>query len=279
MERVALITGCSSGVGRATAEAFRQEEWSVVATARNESDLETLRERGCQTASLNVRDDDEVDQVVEETIDAWGRLDCLVNNAGFSQVGPVEDVSVDRVHQQFDVNVYGPHRLTRAVLPHMRERGDGTIVNVSSALGRLALPGTGVYAGSKFALEAMSDALRAEVSPLGIDVVLIEPGYVATSFRERASNELAALTRTEAYEGLYRLLDDWEAADGFGPTSLEAMDVADAIVNAASATQPDPRYVVGSTGRFATLAGYLPGSLRDAVYRMILRATSLRSGR
>lgn len=277
MQRVALITGCSSGIGRATALAFLEEEWDVVATSRDQSDLAALREAGCLTASLDVTDDAQVEAVVADTLDRFGRIDCVVNNAGFSMVGPAEDVSVEDLHRQFDVNVYGPHRLARAVLPHMREREDGTIINISSGVGRVALPGSGAYSASKFALEAFSDAMRAEVSPFGIDVVLIEPGNVNTAFADRASRELTRIDRTAAYDPLYKLLEDWATIGGFGPAELEPRDVADTIVNAASATDPDPRYVLGITGWGASIAGYVPGRIRDALYRLAIRVTSIRS--
>ena len=143
--KTVLITGCSSGIGRATAEAFLDEGWEVYATARNPADVETLGDRGCTVATLNVTEDDDVVRVVDRIVDEQGRIDCLVNNAGYAQFGSLEDVPTDAVHRQFDVNVYGPHRLTRAVLPHMRRRREGTIVNVSSAAGRVAFPGGGAY--------------------------------------------------------------------------------------------------------------------------------------
>lgn len=276
MERCVLITGCSSGIGRMTASAFLDEDWDVMATARNREALGALKDDGCHVASLDVTDAESIDRVVDRTLDDIGRIDCLVNNAGYAQVGAFEDIRTSRVERQFAVNVFGPHRLTRAVLPHMRGRGDGTIVNISSVLGRLALPGTSAYAGSKFALEAFSDALRAEVSPLGIDVVVIEPGPVPTRLKDRAGRELAAINRTDDYAGLYRLIDDWRVLDG-GPGSATVSEVADAVVNAASATQPEARYVVGGLGVLGSLARYVPSHYRDTLYRFALKATSVRS--
>ncbi len=271
MERCALITGCSSGIGHATALAFLEEEWDVYATARNPADITELAEAGCRTAALDVTDDEQVMAVVSQVIDERGRLDCLVNNAGFCQSGPVEDVPTDRVHRQFEVNVYGPHRLTREALPHMRARGDGTVVNVSSGLGRISLPGSGVYAGSKFALEAMSDALRAEVADQGIDVVTIEPGLVNTQFTARLRHELNDLERTAAYENLYRLYDDWSRVDNGGFATTTPQVVADAIVNAASATKPQPRYQVGPSSVLAGIASHLPAGARQRVFRLGLK--------
>jgi NAD(P)-dependent dehydrogenase (short-subunit alcohol dehydrogenase family) len=268
--KTVLITGCSSGIGRATALAFLDEEWEVYATARNPADIETLGERGCDISTLDVTDDGDVERVVSRIVDDHGRIDCLVNNAGYAQFGPVEDVPTDRVHEQFDVNVYGPHRLTRAVLPHMREQESGTIVNVSSVAGRLSFPGGGVYCGSKFALEAMSDALRVEVEELGIDVVLVEPGPVDTSFQDRAAEEVDdGLDRSEAYASFYKTFDDADAVSGGGFWEETPERVAEDVVNAASATKPAARYPVGTVARVAVLGRFVPDALRDRAFALV----------
>jgi len=280
--KTALITGCSSGIGRATAREFLEEDWVVYATARNPADVQTLGERErCHIATLDVTDGSDVERVVDRIVDEQGRIDCLVNNAGYGQMGPVEDVPTEVVHRQFDVNVYGPHRLIRAVLPHMREQGDGTVVNVSSVAGRVSFPGGGVYSGSKFAIEAMSDSLRAEVEEYGVDVVLIEPGPVDTGFQERAMDSIAdggdaqatsgpeGVERTDAYESIYSLLEDRQAIGGTGPGTVSPERVAAEIVNAASATQPAARYPVGPVARVGVLARFVPDSLRDAAYRLV----------
>jgi len=258
-----LITGCSSGIGRATAVAFLQKDWIVYATARDEDDVTDLADAGCETAELDVTDDDAVERVVDRVVEEQGGIDCLVNNAGYAQMGPIEDVPVEDVHGQFDVNVYGPHRLTRAVLPHMREAEDGTIVNVSSVSGRLSIPGSGVYSGSKFALEAMSDALRGEVEAFGVDVVLVEPGPVVTNFQDRVEDEVDGLPRSEAYEDVYEVMDDYEAIGGAGPLASEPADVARVILNAASCTEPGPRYPVGPVAKYGLLARFVPDPIRD----------------
>jgi len=266
-----LLTGCSSGIGRATAAAFRAEGWTTYATARDPDDLTALADDGCHTAALDVTDDGDVARVVDRIADEQGRLDCLVNNAGYGQLGPMEDVPVETVHEQFDVNVYGPHRLTRAALPVMREGDGGTVVNVSSVSGRVSTPGSGVYAGSKFALEAMSDALRGEVAPFDVNVVLVEPGPVDTGFQGRATDSAERLPRTDAYDSLYEVIDDYGAIGGPGPASISPTAVADAVVNAASCTDPAPRYPVGSLAKVTSLARFLPDRWRDRVYRLALR--------
>ena len=265
-EETVLVTGSSSGIGRATAELFHTEGWKVYATARNPADVQTLADMGCEVATLDVTDDGDVSRVVEEIVEEGGRIDCLVNNAGYAQVGPVEDVPIERVQAQFDVNVFGPHRLVRAVLPHMREQESGTIVNVSSVAGRISTPGMGVYSGSKFAMEGLSDALRGEVGEYGVDVVLVEPGPVDTSFTDRAESEVEDLDRSGAYEKLYRILDDTEAVGGGGPGAIQPEEVAETIVDAANVQHPAPRYPVGEVAKYAVLAEHVPAKWRDALY-------------
>jgi len=267
--KTVLITGCSSGIGHATAEAFLDEEWEVYATARNPADVETLGDRGCTIATLDVTEDDDVERVVDRIVEEQGRIDCLVNNAGYAQFGPIEDVPVDAVHRQFDVNVYGPHRLTRAVLPHMRRRREGTIINVSSAAGRVSFPGGGVYAGSKFALEAMTDALRAEVDEYGIDAVLIEPGPVDTAFTDRAEDEIDGVERSGAYDAFYEVFEDTQAIGGGGPGAVAPERVAEDVLNAASSTKPASRVPVGTLARVSVLGRFVPDRLRDRAFGLM----------
>jgi NAD(P)-dependent dehydrogenase (short-subunit alcohol dehydrogenase family) len=273
--KTVLITGSSSGIGRATALQFLEEDWRVYATARNPADVETLGEKGCQIATLDVTEQDDVDRVVDRIVEEEGHLSCLVNNAGFGQLGPIEDVPTEQVHRQFDVNVYGPHRLTRAVLPHMRRQGEGTIVNVSSVNGRISVPGGGVYAGSKFALEAMTDALRNEVDEYGVDAVLVQPGPVETNFASRAEDELEGdgdipgLERSGAYESLYELLEDRRLLGDDGPGAIPPERVAEDIVDAASSTKPHARYQPGTVARLGVLASLLPDAWRDTAYRYV----------
>lgn len=269
MDKTVLITGCSSGVGRATATAFLEEEWTVYATARNTEDIESLTEAGCETTSLDVTDEASVSAVVDRVLEQEGQIDCLVNNAGYGQFGPVEDVPTDLLSAQFDVNVHGPHRLVRAVLPSMRERGEGTIVNVSSVAGRVAVPGMGSYSASKHALEAMSDALRAEVAD--VDVALVEPGPVSTEFADRADDELEKLDQSDGYDAVYTLYEDTEVFGGQSPVAVSPDDVAETILEAGVSPNPDSRYPVGPFGTLALKTRFLPDGVRDWAYRQFLR--------
>lgn len=269
MERTALITGCSTGIGRATAQAFLEEGWTVVATARDESDIRDLADRGALTRTLDVTKPAQCQSVVESVIEETGRLDCLVNNAGYAQFGPLEDVPTRLVEDQFDVNVLGPHRLIREALPHMREAERGTIINVSSVSGRLSAPGMGVYSSSKAALESMSDALRVEAAGFDVDVVLVEPGPVETQFDDKAQSSLSDLDRTATYEDIYRTLEDWETVGSM--SSIPPEQVASVILEAGVSTDPQSRYTVGTGSDYLTLARFLPDGVRDGVFSLIRR--------
>lgn len=264
----AIVTGCSSGIGLATAKALYQEGWQVYATARDPAIVEKLDDAGFAAARLDVTDGSHARTVVERAVGETGGIDCIVNNAGYAQIGPIEDVSTARVRRQFDVNVFGPHRLIRAALPHMRDRGEGTIINVSSAAGLVAFPGGGVYSGAEHALEAMTDALRAEVSGLGVDVVLVEPGPVTTDFAKRAERELRGIEWTDDYGPFYKFYDDTQTVGGFG-AAIQPETVAATIVYAATCVDPDARYRVGTLARIAGYARHLPAGWRDRLYGLI----------
>jgi len=247
--KAVLITGCSSGIGHATAEHLAARGWTVYASARRTESIADLAERGCRTLSLDVTDEDSMRAAVTAVEDAEGAVGALVNNAGYSQSGAIETLPLDRLRAQFETNVFGLVRLCQLVLPGMRRQGGGRIVNVSSMGGRLTFPGGGAYHGTKHAVEALSDALRFEVRGFGVDVVLIEPGLIKTRFGETAAGSIDAAmadgddpysdfnaavgaATAEVYEGpLARL--------GGGPET-----VARAIERAISARRPKTRYKV-----------------------------------
>ncbi|MDS0281312.1 SDR family oxidoreductase [Haloarcula onubensis] len=277
MAKTVLITGASSGIGHATAEVFLDDDWQVWATARDEDDIADLAEAGCETAELDVTKAAQCERVVETVVESAGRIDCLVNNAGYAQFGAVEDVSTGDIAAsggQFDVNVYGPHRLIRQVMPHMRARESGTIINVSSVAGRLALPGQGAYAASKFALEALSDALRVEADEYGIDVVLVQPGPVETNFYDRAMAEREDIEKTGAYDWLYTAREDSRLAGIQDALSVTVGTVALTIRDAANASDPEPRYPVGEGAKLILMARHLPARWRDAAFGLIRKLTN-----
>lgn len=274
MAKTVLIAGASSGIGRATAEAFLADDWIVWATARDESAVSGLAEDGCETAELDVTNPRECERVVEALIEAEGRIDCLVNGAGSAQFGAVEDVPTAALHEQFDTNVYGPHRLVREALPHMRARENGTVVNVSSVAGRIAFPNQGAYAASAFALEGLSDALRMEVEKFGIDVVLVEPGPVDTAAGERPDADPDGLEPTGAYDWLYRAQEDSNLVGVRDALSVAPGAVALTIRDAANASDPEPRYPVGQGATLLLMLDYLPARWRDAAFDVFRKLTT-----
>jgi NADP-dependent 3-hydroxy acid dehydrogenase YdfG len=191
ISRAVLITGCSSGIGRATALRLAAGGWSVWATARRPEAIADLAGAGCRTLALDVTDEASMQAAVEQVRDAAGGVGVLINNAGYSQSGAVETVPLDAARRQFETNVFGLARLTQLVLPGMREQGWGKVVNLGSMGGRLTFPGGGWYHATKYALEALSDALRFEVRGFGVDVILVEPGLITTEFATAATTSLA----------------------------------------------------------------------------------------
>lgn len=243
--RTALITGCSSGIGAATAGRLAAHGWDVWASARRPEVLADLAAAGCRTVALDVTDESSMAAAVEAVRAGAGRIDALVNNAGYSQSGALESLDVDDVRRQFETNVFGLLRLTQLVLPVMREQRSGRVVNIGSMGGKLTFPGGGAYHASKYAVEALSDALRYEVAGFGVKVVLIEPGLITTNFEAAvaagmptgegpyaAFNERVRATTTEAYDGPM-------ARFGGPPES-----VARVIEKALTKHRPKPRYTV-----------------------------------
>ncbi|WP_276299199.1 SDR family oxidoreductase [Halorussus lipolyticus] len=258
-DRTVLITGCGSGIGRATAREFARRGWTVYATDLRTDLLEPLEDE-CETAELDVTDEAQCEEVVERIADDEGSIDCLVNNAGYGVLGAVADVSTEKAREQFDVLVHGPHRLARAVLPKMHDQHGGTIVNVTSLLGRVTFPGLGVYGSAKFALEGLTDALRMETGP-DIDVVAVEPGWVRTGFDDEARQQFADIDASPEYADVYELHEEGPFLDG-GPLAVEPEAVADEILHAATATNPKSRYPVG-VARWLVLLRFLPDSVQD----------------
>jgi NAD(P)-dependent dehydrogenase (short-subunit alcohol dehydrogenase family) len=189
--KAVLITGCSSGIGRATALRLSRAGWTVYASARRPESLVELHEAGCATLALDVTDEESMRSAVAQVEQECGAVGVLVNNAGYSQSGAIETVPLEVARRQFETNVFGAMRLAQLVLPKMRAQRWGKIVNVGSMGGRLTFPGGGYYHATKHALEALSDALRFEVQGFGIDVILLEPGLITTEFGNAAAASMA----------------------------------------------------------------------------------------
>jgi len=186
-DRSVIVTGASSGIGRATAQVLRMRGWRVFPTARRDEDIESLKSEGFEALFANMDDDVSLRVLVDTVLKlTCGKLGALVNNAGYGQPGALEDLSRETMRAQFETNVFGLQELTNLCLPTLRRQGWGRIVHISSVAGRLALPFMGIYSASKFAIEAMADALRIELFDSGIAVCLVEPGSIESSFRQRS---------------------------------------------------------------------------------------------
>ena len=185
-----LVTGCSSGIGLATAELLASKGWNVFAAARKKEDLARLKDAGFEAIELDLTSSESIELAAKKVLElSGGKLGAVVNNAGFGMPGAIEDLSRQAMRDQFEVNLFGLQELTNQFIPVFRKQGFGRIVNVSSVVGRLALPFMGIYSASKFALEAVSDALRVELSQDGIGVILIEPGPIATRFSTNCAGQ------------------------------------------------------------------------------------------
>lgn len=268
-DRVVLITGCSSGIGAAAAKAFRAEGCVTVATARNTATLADLQALGCEIDALDVTDAAARARVVADVLARHGRIDVLVNNAGYAEYGPLEEISLDRWRKQFETNVFGLVGMMQEVAPSMRERHSGRIVNISSMGGIITLPLGAAYHASKWSIEALSDVARFEMKPFGIDVVVVEPGVVLSEFAGPAMEGLA-LSDASPYRGL---------ADRFGTllqssyrkknlTNLRPDQIARVIVRAGLSRRPRTRYVSPLAARSMIVAKrWLPDRVYDAMVR------------
>lgn len=190
--KAVLITGCSTGIGRATATRLAAKGHTVYATARRLAAIEDLEAAGCRTLALDVTDESSMQAAVDHVVEREGAVGVLVNNAGYSQSGAVESVSMDDVRRQFETNVFGLVRMCQLVLPGMREQRFGKIVNISSMGANFVFPGGGLYHGTKYAVDAISDALRFEVKGFGVDVVIVQPGLIRTAFGDTAVHGVQA---------------------------------------------------------------------------------------
>jgi NAD(P)-dependent dehydrogenase (short-subunit alcohol dehydrogenase family) len=270
---VVLITGCSTGIGRATAERLARAGHTVYASARRPESIEDLKQSGCRTLALDVTSEESMSAAVAAVEEAEGGIGALVNNAGYSQNGAVETVPLADVRAQFETNVFGLLRMCQLVLPGMRRRGEGRIVNISSMGGRLTFPGGGIYHATKHAVEAISDAMRFEVSGFGVHVVLIEPGIIRSSFGETAAGSVSAGDGPYAEFNAAVAEANATASDGpLGKLGGEPDDVAKVIEAAIAARRPRTRYRVTTSARvLLTQRRLLPDRAWDRVMSAAFR--------
>jgi NADP-dependent 3-hydroxy acid dehydrogenase YdfG len=263
-----LITGCSSGIGRATAQSLIRGGYQVYATARRPETLKDLQEAGAKTLALDVTDEDSMTAAVKSVEQEHGQVGTLINNAGYGAYGPVEEVSIADARREFETNVFGLGRMCQLVLPGMRQAGRGRIVNIGSMGGRVTFPAGGWYHASKYAVEALSDALRMEVAGFGIQVVLIEPGAIRTEFGSVASGGLTGAGTDGPYASLRTAADEVTEQTYRSRLAVGPDTVARTVKRAMESARPHARYLVTPGARVLVQTRRLGGDrVWDAVVR------------
>jgi len=249
MEKVAVVTGTSSGIGFETALALAREGYYTYATMRDTAKSDKIKELGqkenlnIDVLELDVDDENSVKTTIQKILDQKQRIDVLVNNAGWGLWGCVEDVSVDEFKAQFDTNFFSIIRLIQEVGPTMRKQGSGTIVNISSVVGRIGFPASPAYISSKFALEGLSESLRFELAPFGVNVVIIEPGVIKTNFMKNMRMAEKSESDTVYKDITVKVVSGVKMMAEMGTHPKE---VADTIIKAVKDEKPLPRYIVGN---------------------------------
>jgi len=271
MKKVILLTGASSGIGYQTAESLAKEGHIVYGAARRIEKMEDLKQFGVKSIYLDVTDENSIKNAVDTIIGNGGRIDVLINNAGYGSFGAVEDVEINEARRQFEVNLFGLARLVQLVLPHMRKQKEGRIINVSSMGGRLTTYFGAWYHATKYALEAFSDALRMEVSDFGIDVSLIEPGGIKTDWGIIASDKLEKSAKGGAYEK-----EAMKTAKGMkkqysGNLLSNPIVITKSISKAVNSNRPKARYLIGFMAKpLVFLHTILPTKVFDKIMKKLM---------
>jgi NAD(P)-dependent dehydrogenase (short-subunit alcohol dehydrogenase family) len=270
--RVALVTGCSRGIGQATAWRLAAAGWQVFATARRAEDLEGVASARVTPLALDLTDETTMRTAVDAALDHAGRIDALVNNAGYSDVAPIELSDPDAVLRQFQTNAFGPLRLSQLVLPVMRAQGSGRIVHLGTVMGRVSLPLLGAYSSSKAALEAFNDSLRVENRRFGVRVIMVIPGTVRSEFDQTALDHLRRNLPDETSPHRDPLERLEHMIEGGVDKGLEPEAVADRIVHALTVRHPRSVYLMAPDARFMTWGvRWLPPFVRDRALRAPFR--------
>ncbi len=268
--KTVFITGASTGIGYECARIFMEKGWNVAATMRSPQNAsDAIKQDNVLITKMDVRDDESIKNAVEEVICRFGKIDVLINNAGYYSIGVVEAIPEEEIRRQIETNLLGLIFTTKAVLPHMREKRSGLIVNLSSVAGRTTVPLQSIYHASKWGVEGFSQSLQYEVEELGIDVVLIEPGVIKTDFYTRSMNYSKVEKLTE-----YEELSDKVAGyliDG-GNNGSDPADVAKKIYRVAKSRKRKMQYLVGKSTEIVTINRLLP----DKMVRKLVRKTMLK---
>lgn len=268
MSKIALVTGASSGMGELTAILLNQKGYKVYGAARRTDRMKTLEEKGISILPLDLTNDQSIVDCVESILQKEGRIDILINNAGYGSYGAVEDVSIEEARRQFEVNLFGMARLTQQILPSMRKNRFGRIVNISSIGGKMYTPFGAWYHATKHALEGWSDCLRIETKPFGINVVVIEPGGIKTEWGIIAADNLKQTSGAGAYaRNANKTADNMKQMYSSGKNLSNPELVARVIVKAATIDKPKTRY---AKGYFAKQVLWMRKWLSDRMFDRII---------
>ncbi len=267
MDRVALITGASSGIGEKTAIILKEKGFIVYGAARRQDKLQKLEEKGIKTISLDVTNEESMINCVNKIIKNEGRIDVLVNNAGYGSFGAVEDVDLAEARRQVEVNIFGLARMTQLVLPYMRNNNYGKIVNISSMGGRLWTPLGAWYHATKHAVEGFSACLRMETKAFGIDVIVIEPGGIKTDWGFIAADNLEKASKDSAYKEMSKKTAT-SMRKMYGGNLTQPEIIAKCIAKSVIASKPKTRYLVGYGAKPAV---YMHKIFGDRVYDFIIQ--------
>lgn len=263
INKVIIVTGASSGFGKDTVKKFLSQGNIVYAGARRVDKMKDIEKAGAKVMKLDITTDESVNAFIDTVIEKHGRIDALINNAGYGAYGMAEAVSIEEAQRQYDVNVFGTARMTKATLPHMRKKNSGTIINISSIAGKLTTPMCSWYSSSKFALEAYSDALRREVKQFGINVVIIEPGAMDTGFFKVAEKKVRAIEHPKAYQkSVNAFLGAMEKAYKNPPSTAK---VVNKIVDSVNKKSPKARYTVGTDAKMGNMISKMSDKMQDRI--------------
>lgn len=271
MSKVVLITGGSSGIGKETALKLLKKGYIVCAAARSVDKMRDIENAGGYIFDMDLTDQAQIQDTASRIIERFGRVDILINNAGYGMFGAVEEVSAEDARRQFDVNLFGPLELAAAIIPYMRSRGWGRIINISSMGGRMYTPLGGWYYSSKYALEGISDSMRSELKPFGIKVILIEPGMINSPWYDIMGKNMERSVKTDAYRNQIRAYS--ALVSKLRPRMTPPEKVARSIVRAASAGHPRARYTVGLFAKpLIWFYRFSPAWLRDGILCRVFRS-------
>lgn len=267
-----LITGCSSGIGKKSAEILKNRGWRVFATARKPEDVKHLLSLGFEACRLDLEDSSSIHEAVDFVLSkTQNHLYGLVNNAGYGLTSAVEDINIADLRKQFEVNVFGLQELTNLLIPAFRKQGHGRIVNISSVVGRFALPYMGAYSASKFALEALTDVLRIELADTGIYVSLVEPGGIKTNFSKNALSVLDELKNkdTSFHSKAYEIIQKGRKNNTKQNNKASTKSVVKTIIHALESKKPRARYLITPEAFFVFIAKkILPETLIDSAVKL-----------